>query len=143
MKFWLLILQSNSEKFCKKIDNINKEIQRVKNKTIKPTKEVNELLQKYKSSTIEVGVKLADLVKRTELTYDKLYLIDIERPELSKQEKEEIEIQIKYEGYIKLQIGQVEKFKKLESKTLLENIDIGLNLFNFCLASKLSPFNLE
>ena len=118
-----LITKDRYEKFCKKRDNINKEIQRVKNKTIKPTKEVNELLQKYKSSTIEVGVKLADLVKRTELTYDKLYLIDIERPELSKQEKEEIEIQIKYEGYIKLQIGQVEKFKKLESKTLLENID--------------------
>ena len=118
-----LITKDRYEKFCKKRDNINKEIQRVKNKTIKPTKEVNELLQKYKSSTIEVGVKLADLVKRTELTYDKLYLIDIERPELSKQEKEEIEIQIKYEGYIKLQIGQVEEFKKLESKTLLENID--------------------
>jgi len=118
-----LITKDRYEKFCKKRDNINKEIQRVKNKTRKPTKEVNELLQKYKSSTIEVGVKLADLVKRTELTYDKLYLIDIERPELSKQEKEEIEIQIKYEGYIKLQIGQVEKFKKLESKTLLENID--------------------
>ena len=63
---------------------------------------------------------MAELLKRTELDYDKLAEIDEERPELSLQEKEEVEIQIKYEGYIKMQEAQVEKFKKLETKLLPE-----------------------
>ena len=63
------------------------------------------------------------MLKRTELDYEKLEPIDKERPILSKQEKEEVEIQIKYEGYIKMQEAQVEKFKKLESKILNEDID--------------------
>ena len=66
---------------------------------------------------------MAELLKRTELDYDKLAIIDENRPDLTKQEKEEVEIQIKYEGYIKMQEAQVEKFKKLESKLLPENID--------------------
>ena len=66
---------------------------------------------------------MAELLKRTELDYDKLAEIDDNRPVLTKQEKEEVEIQIKYEGYIKMQEAQVEKFKKLESKLLPENID--------------------
>ena len=66
---------------------------------------------------------MAELLKRTELDYDKLAEIDVDRPILTKQEKEEVEIQIKYEGYIKMQEAQVEKFKKLESKLLPENID--------------------
>ena len=64
-----------------------------------------------------------ELLKRTELDYEKLAPIDEERPKLTKQEKEEVEIQIKYEGYIKMQEAQVEKFKKLETKILPENID--------------------
>lgn len=66
---------------------------------------------------------MAELLKRTELDYDKLAVIDENRPCLTKQEKEEVEIQIKYEGYIKMQEAQVEKFKKLESKLLPESID--------------------
>ena len=66
---------------------------------------------------------MAELLKRTELNYDKLAPIDLERPELTDQEKEQVEIQIKYEGYIKMQEAQVEKFKKLEEKLLPENID--------------------
>ena len=69
------------------------------------------------------GVKLADLLKRTELTYDMLEPIDVERPELTEDIREEVEIQIKYEGYIKLQEEQVEKFKKLESKKIPETIN--------------------
>ena len=66
---------------------------------------------------------MAELLKRTELNYDLLEPIDKDRPNLSFQEKQEVEIQIKYEGYIKMQEAQVEKFKKLESKILPENID--------------------
>ena len=110
-------------KFLIKKEHIEKEIKRCKNKTIKPTDKVNEFLKQNNSSTINVGVKLSDLIKRTELTYNKLSEIDDDRPELSKAEKEQVEIQIKYEGYIKLQEKQVEEFKKLENKKLPKGID--------------------
>ena len=66
---------------------------------------------------------MSELLKRTELNYEKLKPIDENRPELTMQEKEEVEIQIKYEGYIKMQEEQVKKFRKLEEKILPENID--------------------
>lgn len=118
-----LISDERYERFCKKKENVKAEVERVKKKTIKPTKEVNELLEKYNSSPINVGVKLGDLMKRTELTYEALASIDEERPELARQEKEEVQIQVKYEGYINLQDAQVEKFKKLEDKKLSEEIE--------------------
>ena len=118
-----LISDKRYEEFCKKQENIEKEIQRIKKTVIKPTKEVNQLLDKYNSSNIDTGVKLSDLLKRTELTYENLEEIDENRPNLNKQEKEEVQIQIKYEGYINLQLAQVEKAKKLEDKSLSENID--------------------
>ena len=68
-------------------------------------------------------MKLADLMKRSELSYENLEEIDSERPELPKDVQEEVGIQIKYEGYIRLQEEQVEKFKKLEQKLLPNNID--------------------
>ena len=76
----------------------------------------------FNSSSIDTGVKLADLLKRTEITYEILQPIDIEREDLPNEVKEEVEIQIKYEGYIKLQEEQVEKFKKLENKVIPEKI---------------------
>ena len=95
----------------------------MKNTVVKPTKEVNELLVKYGTSELTTGTKMSELLKRTELDYEKLASIDENRPELTLQEKEEVEIQVKYEGYIKMQEAQVEKFKKLETKLLPENID--------------------
>ena len=118
-----LISDERYNKFLIKKEHIEKEIKRCKNKTIKPTDKVNEFLKQNNSSTINVGVKLSDLIKRTELTYNKLSEIDDDRPELSKAEKEQVEIQIKYEGYIKLQEKQVEEFKKLENKKLPNDID--------------------
>ena len=109
--------------FVKKYENINNEIARVKSVNIKPTKEVNELLEKYGTTPITTGIKLAELIKRTELNYDILETIDPERPSLTKEEREEVNIEIKYEGYIKLQIEQIEQFKKLENKLLPEDID--------------------
>ncbi len=118
-----LISDKRYENFCKKRENINKEIERVKNKIIKPTKEANELLQKYGSSTISTGVKLSDLMKRTELNYCDLEEIDKERPNLTKAEQEEVQIQVKYEGYINLQLAGVEKAKKLENRNLSKDIN--------------------
>ena len=118
-----LIGEDRYEKFLNKKKNIEKEIERIKNTTIKPTEKVNSLLQKNNSSELKTGTKLSELLKRTELSYENLKDIDEKRPNLTKQEKEEVEIQIKYEGYIKLQDAQVEKFKKLEEKRLNEDID--------------------
>ena len=118
-----LISEERYQKFLLKRKHIEEEIERINKTIIKPTEEVNELLAKYQSSSISGGVKLSELIRRTELSYDKLFPIDKERPELTKEEKEEIQIQVKYEGYIKRQMTQVEKFKKLEKKRLPEQID--------------------
>lgn len=118
-----LISDERYNNFINKKANIEKEIQRLKKKTIKPTNQVNEFLRNNGSSEINAGVKLADLLKRTELSYKKLKEIDPEMPELESQEAEEVEIQVKYEGYINIQQGQVQKFKKLEEKILPNEID--------------------
>ncbi len=118
-----LISENRYQNFCKKRENITKEIERVKKKTIKPSKEVNELLQRLGTSKIDTGIKLSDLLKRTELTYENLEPIDDERPNLTKMEKEEVQIQVKYEGYINLQLAQVEKASKLEGKELSQVIE--------------------
>lgn len=118
-----LISEERYKKFKEKREKIYKEIERIKRTTIKPTKEVNEVLTKLGSSNINNGVKLGDLLKRSELSYEKLGGIDSQRPVLPSDVVQEAEIQIKYEGYIKLQEEQVEKFKKLEEKKLPQNID--------------------
>lgn len=118
-----LITDERYNKFLKKKEEIIEEIERIKKTVIKPTEEVNEFLEKNNTSKITNGVKLADLLKRSELTYKKLAEIDKNRPELSDEVQEEAEIQIKYEGYIKLQEEQVEKFKKLEEKILPQDIE--------------------
>ena len=118
-----LISKERYEAFLLKKENIKNEIERIKNVNIKPTKEVNRLLEERGSSTINTGIKLIELLKRSELTYEDLKVIDVDRPILTKQEKEQVEIQVKYEGYIKLQLAQVEKFKKLETKMLPEDMD--------------------
>ena len=118
-----LISEERYQKFLNKKENIRKEVERLKNTIVKPTIEVNELLKKYGKSELTTGTKMGELLKRTELNYEKLSPIDVNRPELTMQEKEEVEIQVKYEGYIKMQEAQVEKFKKLETKLLPEEID--------------------
>ena len=117
-----LISEKRYNEFKNKKEMIEEEINRLKKTTIKPTEEVNQLLRKFNPSSIDTGVKLADLLKRTEITYEILQPIDIEREDLPNEVKEEVEIQIKYEGYIKLQEEQVEKFKKLENKVIPEKI---------------------
>ena len=118
-----LISEERYKKFKSKKENIEKEIKRLKELIVRPTKEVNELLKENGTSELSTGTKMSELLKRTEINYEKLASIDEERPKLSKQEKEEVEIQIKYEGYIQMQEAQVEKFKKLESKILPEDVD--------------------
>ncbi len=118
-----LISEERYQKFLKKYENINKEIERVKKTNIKPSTELNEILKNAGTTEVTTGFKLVDLVRRTELDYDMLAPIDTDRPALSKEERDEINIELKYEGYIKLQLEQIEEFKKLEQKKIPENID--------------------
>ncbi|MFR2788741.1 MAG: tRNA uridine-5-carboxymethylaminomethyl(34) synthesis enzyme MnmG [Clostridia bacterium] len=118
-----LISDERYKRFLSKKENIEKEVERLKKTVVKPTEKVNKILKKCGTSELNNGSKMAELIKRPEVSYEILKDIDENRPELSYQEKEEVEIQIKYEGYIKLQEEQVEKFKKLEEKILPENID--------------------
>ena len=118
-----LISEERYERFLNKKRQIEKEIERVRKTIIKPKENVNEFLKNHNSSEITTGVSLADLVKRTELTYEELAEIDELRPELEEQVIKEVGIELKYEGYIKLQAEQVEKFKKLEQKLLPKEIN--------------------
>ena len=117
-----LISDKRYKKFLLKKKKIEQEIERLKNTIIKPNKQVNQFLEKYGTSAINNGVHLADLLKRTELTYEVLKEIDKNRPALSEDIKEEVEIMVKYEGYIKMQQVQVDNFKKLEKKYIPEDI---------------------
>lgn len=118
-----LISKERYAKFKEKMKAIENEIKRVKNLTIKPNKKVNDLLEKYNTNKLLTGIKLADLIKRTELDYFILEEIDKDRPKLSKIVQEEVNTAIKYEGYIKLQKKQVEKYKSMEDKLIPKDFD--------------------
>lgn len=141
-----LISDERYKMFLEKQSHINNEINRVKSKIIKPNEKVNEFLRANNSSEIKTGVRESDLIKRTELTYDKLAEIDDERPELTLQEKNEVEIQVKYEGYIKMEEKQVEKFKELENKKIPDDIDYdkisGLRIEARQKLSKVKPLSI-
>ena len=113
-----LISEKRYKRFLKKRKNIEKEIKRVKEVIIKPTKEINKILREKNSAPIASGARLSDLIKRSELSYKDFEKVDTCRPKLSIAEQEQVEIQIKYEGYINLQEKQIEKVKKLENKLI-------------------------
>ena len=127
-----LISRERYDKFQIKKNSIKNEVERLRNTVIKPTDEVNKVLESLGSSPISTGIKLSELLKRSELNYENLSSIDTNRPNLPDSVIEEAEIEIKYEGYIKLQLEQIEEFKKLENKKLDEDIDyekiLGLSL---------------
>ena len=118
-----LISDDRYNRFLIKKQNIEKEIERIKSTIIKPTEEVNNFLKNNNTSPITTGVRLSELIKRPELNYNLLSKIDNNRPNLTKQEAEEVNISLKYEGYINLENEQVERFKKLENKKLPEDIN--------------------
>lgn len=116
----------NDERYnwvCEKKKLIAEEIDRVNTVKIGANKEVQEILQKYNSIPLTNGTTLAELIRRPELDYDKLAPIDKSRPELSYEVTDQVNILIKYDGYIKRQIKQVEHYKKLENKKLPTDFD--------------------
>ena len=117
-----LISEERYEKFLNKMEMIENEIKRV-SEVVVPPKDANPLLEKYNTSPVKTGIRLSDMLKRPELDYDKTAPVDKERKPLPDAVREQVEIKLKYDGYIKRQIAQVEQFKKMEAKLLPENQD--------------------
>ena len=141
-----LISDERYEKFLKKQELKKEELNRLKSTVISPTDEVNEILVSRETSEITSGVRLIDLMKRPQLGYDALKNIDKTRPELDPNIFEQVEIEIKYEGYIQKQLKQVEQMKKLEVKQLPKDFDYneieGLRLEAREKLNKIKPLNI-
>ena len=118
-----LVSDEEYEHLLEKKAQIDAEIERLEKATIGGTPKVQELLAKYESTPLKSGTTLAELIKRPELDYEKLAEVDEKRPELAFDVQEQVNIEIKYEGYIKRQMQQVAQFKKLEGRKLPENFD--------------------
>ena len=118
-----LVSDEEYEHHLEKKAQIDAEIERLEKATIGGTPKVQELLAKYESTPLKSGTTLAELIKRPELDYEKLAEVDEKRPELAFDVQEQVNIEIKYEGYIKRQMQQVAQFKKLEGRKLPENFD--------------------
>jgi len=118
-----LIDDSGYQQILEKKQLINDEINRLSKAIIAPCEEINSILKKHGSSEISSGMKLVELIKRPELTYATLATIDLSRPVLPEDVAEQVNIAIKYEGYIKRQLLHVEQFKKLENRKLPQDLD--------------------
>lgn len=118
-----LVGREEYEKLLCKMDAIEREIKRLECTVVGVNDRTQQFMGKYESTLLKSGMTLAELIKRPELDYEKLRELDDERPELLREVEEQVNIEIKYEGYIKRQLQQVEQFKKLEGKLLPEGFD--------------------
>lgn len=118
-----LVSDEEYQALLDKIQAIQIEIQRLEKTVIGVSDRVQQYLEKYGSTLLKSGITLAELVRRPELDYEKLAELDPDRPALPEAVKEQVNIEIKYEGYIKRQTQQVAQFKKLEGRKLPENFD--------------------
>ena len=118
-----LIDEERYQKLLKKEEMIEKEIERVEHTNVGTTEAVQALLESYESTPLTSGTTLAELIRRPELSYEKIAPIDKHREELPYDVKEQVDINIKYDGYIKRQMRQVEQFKKLEAKKIPVDLD--------------------
>jgi len=118
-----LISEDRFQKFQAKMDMIESELKRLKNTIVKPSEQTNLVLRKALSTELKTGSTMWDLLKRPEINYEMLESIDAERPCLPGSVKFEVEVKIKYEGYIALELDRINKFKKLENKKIPDDID--------------------
>ena len=118
-----LINENRYQKLLEKEEMINREINRVNHTNVGTSEKVQQLLDLYGSTRLTSGTTMAELIRRPELSYEKLRDIDEERPELPWDVEEQVNINIKYEGYIRRQMKQVEQFRKLENRKIPEDID--------------------
>ena len=118
-----LVSEEAYESTCRKVEEIQAEICRLEQSTLGVSDRVQAFLSEKNSTPLRSGITLAELVKRPELDYETIALLDAARPDLSWNVREQVNIEIKYAGYIKRQLQQVEQFKKLEGKRLPEAFD--------------------
>lgn len=118
-----LLPKERYEKMLADEEAVKAEIERLEATWISPDDKLNSILENSGSTKVKSGANMAELVKRPELNYEMLKEVDKGRPELSKKIKEQVEIRLKYDGYIKRQLAQVESFKKMENKKLPKDID--------------------
>ncbi len=141
-----LISDGRYKRFVEKQEQKKQEIKRLKATVISPTDEVNKILVSRETSEITTGIRLIELLKRPQLDYECLAPIDTERPKLNPNIFEQVEIEIKYEGYIQKQLKQVEQMKKLEKKHLPNDFDYknikGLRLEAQEKLNKIKPLNI-
>lgn len=117
-----LVTEERYQRFLEKQKQVQAETERLENTFVVP-KQANEFLESLGSTPLQNKVSLANLMKRPEITYENLIALDPDRPELSSHAIAQLEVQMKYEGYIQKQLQQIKKFKKLENKVLDENMD--------------------
>ncbi len=141
-----LISDERYEMFRVKQSLIKDEIKRVKAKTIPPTEELNALLTEKGTAAVSTGVKMADLIRRPQISYDDLKSFDGDRPELPFEIREQVGLQIEYEGYIERQLAEVEHVRKLEDKRLPQPFDYteikGLSLEATEKLNRIQPENI-
>ena len=141
-----LIGDERWKNFLTKEEKKKVELERVKKTVISPTEEVNKILVSRETSPIKSGIRLVELLKRPQITYNDLKKVDKERPNLEEDILEQVEIEIKYEGYIKRQKSQIDDMRRLEVKKLPYNIDYnnlkGLRLEAKEKLSKIRPINI-
>ena len=118
-----LISEERYQHLLEKERQIEEEMQRLETVNVGSSEKVQETLRRYNSTELKSGTTLAELLKRPEIKYEYLAEIDPERPELSKEVTDQVEINLKYDGYIKRQLKQVEQFKKLENKKIPLDLD--------------------
>lgn len=118
-----LISEERYKKFLEKQEQIKKEIKRVRSVTVPPSEELNRLLEEKGTAAISTGVKMSDLIRRPQISYEDLAPFDTERVPLPYEVLEQVNLQIEYEGYIARQLMEVEHVQKLEEKKLPANFD--------------------
>lgn len=118
-----LISEERYQHLLEKERQIADEVARMESYNVGPSKTLNDYLVSRGTEALDNGSTLAKLLKRPQVSYDGLGCIDADRPDLSDEVKEQVELRIKYEGYIKLQLEQVEEMRRLEERILPENID--------------------
>ncbi len=118
-----LLSKQRYDRVVFKRNAIDKEKERLEKTTVGANKKIQDFLNKYQSTELNTGVSLADLIRRPELSYEAVAEIDKDRTDIDSETAEQINIEIKYDGYIKRQIQQVNQYKKLEKRLIPENID--------------------
>ena len=120
-----LVTEERYRRYLEKKEIVERETQRLRKKVLKP-EEVNAFLESRGSTPVKAPVSMCELLRRPEVKYDDLKLLDPERPALSSHQKTMMEVQIKYEGYIEKQLRRIEKFRKLENKKIPQDMDYDL-----------------